>query len=197
MKKSYLLLIFCLSLLSLSAQEDFLLEAESFPLTGGWLIDAQFVEQVGSPYLIAHGAGKAVADAEAEIKLPNKGTYHVWVRTKNWVPGNWEAPGRFKVAIDNTPLESTLGLTPGWGWEYAGAFENKAKVLSVKLQDLTGFNGRCDALYFSQDRSTAPPNETEALAAWRTEKLGTPEAPEEVKDYDLIVTGGGIAGCAA
>ena len=70
---------------------DILIEAEGFNQKGGWLVDPQFVEQMGSPYLIAHGLGKPVADASTNIKIETKGQYHAWIRTKNWAPGNWEA----------------------------------------------------------------------------------------------------------
>jgi len=40
-----------------------LVEAESFSNKGGWSGDQQFVEQMGSPYLLAHGLGEPVADA--------------------------------------------------------------------------------------------------------------------------------------
>lgn len=191
------LLLFLTVSFSVSGQQDFLLEAESFPTPGGWLVDPQFVEQMGSPYLIAHGSGKPVKEAVAEIKLPKKGNYHVWARTKNWVPGNWEAPGQFKISVNGRDLTNTLGLTPGWGWEYAGSLKNKGKILQIGLRDLTGFDGRCDAIYFSQDKDVNLPNGGEELAAWRKEKLSTPEAPDVGKTYDLVVTGGGISGCAA
>jgi hypothetical protein len=198
MKKLLLCCIFhLLAIALLPAQTDLLLEAESFPVPGGWLVDQQFIEQMGSSYLIAHGSGVPVKDATAEVRLPKRGTYHVWARTKNWVPGNWEAPGRFKISINGVDLDNELGLTPGWGWEYAGSFKSTGKVSKVSLKDLTGFDGRCDAIYFSKDESATPPKEATALASWRKLKLKIPEAPAETKAYDLVVTGGGISGCAA
>ena len=59
---------------------------------GGWGLDSQFMDVMGSPYLIAHGLGVRVADATAKVRLPSAGTYRVWVRTRNWADG---APGRF------------------------------------------------------------------------------------------------------
>src|SRR5438067_12994638 len=32
-----------------------LVEAESFSNPGGWVVDPQFMDQMGSPYLLAHG----------------------------------------------------------------------------------------------------------------------------------------------
>src|SRR5690606_33747472 len=79
--------------------QSFLVEAESFDNKGGWFVDPQFVEQMGSPYLLARGLGTPVDSATTEVKFPSQGIYHVWVRTKNWVPGNWEAPGRFQLKV--------------------------------------------------------------------------------------------------
>ena len=35
-----------------------LIEAKDFDQYGGWVLDSQFEEQMGSPYLMAHGAGR-------------------------------------------------------------------------------------------------------------------------------------------
>ena len=69
-----------------------LLEAEQFAALGGWDVDPQFMEQMGSPYLLAHGLGVPVQDAVTTAKFPVAGTYRVWVRTRDWV-APWKAPG--------------------------------------------------------------------------------------------------------
>ena len=51
-------------------------EAESFRDKGGWSVDQQFMDLMGSPYLIAHGMGKPVADAVTTVEFPESGTYH-------------------------------------------------------------------------------------------------------------------------
>jgi hypothetical protein len=180
----------------LSAQNEVLVEAESFISKGGWVVDPQFVEQMGSPYLMAHGMGAPVLNATTTINLKETGKYHVWVRTKNWVPGNWEAPGRFNVIINGKVLKNTLGLENDWTWEYAGKTRIKSHKVAIELNDLTGFNGRCDALYFSKTKEV-PTNDTHRLAVWRKTVLGEPTAPEKTITFDLVITGGGLAGCAA
>ena len=40
-----------------------MVEAEAFTYKGGWVVDQQFMDQMGSPYLLAHGMGSPVADA--------------------------------------------------------------------------------------------------------------------------------------
>jgi len=197
MKHPFLIILFSiLCTLNAISQKDILIEAESFINKGGWLSDPQFVEQMGSPYLMAHGMGVPVPNASTKIIFQEKGKYHVWARTKNWVPGNWEAPGRFKVLVNGKTLKNTLGLHADWSWEYAGKIRIKSKDVDIQLSDLTGFNGRCDALYFSKSKK-APTNSEKKLNSWRKEKLGETSTPQKQKAFDLVVTGGGLAGCAA
>ena len=189
------ILFCCLPVLTM-AQNDALIEAESFLDKGGWVTDPQFIQQMGSTYLMAHGMGTPVKNASTRVMLKKNGTYYVWARTKNWAPGNWEAPGRFKLHINGTSLENTLGLKPDWTWEFAGRIRLSRGEVSLELEDLTGFNGRCDAIYLSMTNQQ-PPNGGPKLEEWRKDKAKEPIAPEVTKSYDLVVTGGGIAGCAA
>ena len=183
--------------LQLQALDQVLVEAESFKEKGGWVVDQQFMDAMGSSYLLAHGIGKPVADAKTSVAFPSTGTYTLWVRTKNWKPGNWEAPGRFKVAINGKTLETVFGTIPGWTWQKGGNVEISASSCEVALKDLTGFDGRCDALFFTQDATFQPPNDLKALRAWRDALLGTPSIPKTAETFDLVVVGGGIAGCGA
>ena len=54
------------------------LEAEHFNDQGGWTQDAQFIDQMGSPYLLAVGLGKPVRDATARVAVPRPGKYRLW-----------------------------------------------------------------------------------------------------------------------
>ncbi len=180
---------------------DLFLEAESFEDKGGWVLDQQFMDEMGSPFLLAHGLGVPVKDATTTVAFPAAGEYHVWVRTRDWV---WmsKAPGTaglFKLVVDGKPLAATFG-TEGkdWHWQDGGTVELGAGETTLALHDLTGFEGRCDAVCLSADADFRPPNEGEAMAAWRRKLLGLPDEPEDGGTYDLVVTGGGIAGtCAA
>src|SRR5210317_2651930 len=62
---------------------EILIEAEAFDTYGGWILDAQFVDQMGSPYLLAHGLGVPVANAVTRVQIPEAGSYRVWVRVKD------------------------------------------------------------------------------------------------------------------
>src|SRR3954471_13457880 len=102
------LLFACASLVASTvvAADSLLVEAERFADRGGWSLDTQFIETMGSPYLIAHGMGKPVKDATTSTSPLDAGKYRVWVRSKNWV-GPWEAPGtpgKFKIVINGEEL---------------------------------------------------------------------------------------------
>ncbi|MEZ6121552.1 MAG: FAD-dependent oxidoreductase [Planctomycetaceae bacterium] len=66
----------------------------------------------------------------------------------------------------------------------------------IALHDLTGFDGRCDAIYFTTGQD-APPNDSAILSDWRRSQLGLPETPQVKGPYDLVVIGGGYAGMGA
>lgn len=197
MKKLLLFVLFLVTIIIETKAQSILIESESFQDKGGWVVDPQFVEQMGSPYLLAHGMGIPVKDATTEVKVESSGLYLVWVRTKNWVPGKWDAPGRFNLLIDGKKLEHTLGLNPDWNWEFAGKIQLNKGTKKITLHDLTGFEGRCDAIYLTTDVSEKMPDDKEALKNWRSQKLGISIIPKKTVQYDLVVVGGGIAGCAA
>lgn len=174
-----------------------LVEARSFANLGGWVIDPQFEDIMGSPYLLAHGMGKPVANATTTVQFPSAGTYTLWVRTRNWCPGDWEAPGRFKIQIGGNLLETTFGTEEGWAWQKGGSVSITSTSTEIELQDLTGFEGRCDALFFSKKADFIPPADVEPMKAWRRELMGIPLIPKREETFDVIVVGGGLAGCGA
>jgi hypothetical protein len=180
-----------------AAADRLLLEAESFQNPGGWSLDTQFIDLMGSPYLLAHGLGEPVKDATTTATLPSAGKYRVWVRTKDWVAhwGAAGAPGRFQVIINGRALAETFG-TKGktWSWHDGGVVETTETKLNVALRDLTGFDGRCDAIYLTKDLGENPPDDRAPLSAWRKTALGLPAAPEDMGEFDLVVVGGGYGG---
>ncbi len=109
----YRLVTYCLLAACLAPQvaaQQVLVEAESFDDLGGWKLDTQFIDTMGSPYVLAHGLGRPVKDATTVVNFPETGEYHVYVRTKDWV-ARWEAPGqpgRFQLVVDGTVVDETF-----------------------------------------------------------------------------------------
>ncbi len=196
---------------SLMADSAILVEAESFDDYGGWSLDTQFMDQMGSPYLIAHGIGKPVGDASTTVMCPESGEYRIWVRTFDWV-GRWrgdgwpmrkralgKAPGRFNILINGNPIDGTFGTTgQNWHWQKGPIVKIKKGSFKLALKDMTGFDGRCDAILFAPQNATAPPNNDPEMKVWRKKLLGLSSTPRNGGQYDLVVVGGGVAGmCSA
>lgn len=193
----FLSFLFCCSVLN---SANLFVEAESFKTKGGWVVDQQFMDLMGSSYLMAHGMGKPVSDAVTSVDFPEKGTYYVYVRTYNWT-SPWkdgEGAGKFSLFVDNQKLTSPLGCEGNaWMWQSAGKIVVKDTNARLRLHDLTGFNGRCDAIYFTTEKDDCPPSDVAALEKFRRAKLGIPDVAPLAGKYDLVVVGAGIAGMSA
>jgi hypothetical protein len=197
MKYIFLLTVLFFPFLLHSQVNSVLVEAESFINKGGWVVDQQFIPSMGSPYLLAHGMGEPVENASTIVKFPEKGSYWFWVRTMDWVPDRPETPGTFKIVFDGEEYPGILGVNKGWQWVRSGKINvGSSKQLKIGLKDLTGFEGRCDAIYFSKDKNDLLPDNLEEMSVWRREKMGIPPL-EDAGDFDLVVVGGGLAGCGA
>jgi len=165
-----LVLVSATAAVAAQGQETILVEAEGFDDLGGWVIDQQYMDQMGSPVVLAHGLGRPVKDAVTAVELPAAGDYRVWVRTRDWAatfnaPGT---PGRFKVLVNGKALAATFGTEgAAWHWQDGGAVTLPNGKATLALHDLTGFDGRCDAIVLTRDPRLAPPNAGEAMAAWR------------------------------
>jgi hypothetical protein len=172
-------------------------EAEDFADYGDWKLDTQFVHKMGSAYLLACGVGAPIRDASTEVRLPQAGTYRVWVRTKNWLKEY--APGNFTVSVGGKKSGQILGAAPSgqWTWESAGDFTLAKGTVRLALNDLTGAFARCDALILARDLAYRPPEALEACQRERARLTGLPETIEDAGEYDVIVVGAGTAGCGA
>ena len=187
-----------------AASEIVFVEAESFESWGGWVNDQQFMDLMGSPFLLAHGMGQPVADAKTTVRFEKAGQYRVWVRTRDWVapwfeadPNPPEPPGQFQLLIDGKTLKTTFGTEGAkWHWQKGDVVE-VGQSAKLTLHDLTGFEGRCDAIVFCSDLDWSPPNDLDELTEFRRVALGLPKEPEDVGEFDLVVVGGGVAGTAA
>lgn len=174
---------------------EIFIEAESFKDLGGWVVDQQSMETIHSSYIMAHGMGVPVKDAITDFHADEAGEYNVWALTRDWtaVWGVENSAGKFKISINGDELPDILGTNgKDWAWQKAGKTALKKGENQITLHDLTGFNGRCDAVYFTTDDGA--PDSTEDLR----KRLNWKEITDSDEQFDLIVVGGGIAGiCTA
>lgn len=176
-------------------------DAEAFDNPGGWVVDQQSMDVLGSCYLLAHGAGVPVEDAVTQLPLKHEGRCHVYVLTHNWTApwSDKEGPGAFSVSVDGQDLGRVCGTKgKAWEWQYAGAFDAAGGHAEIALHDLSGFDGRCDAICLTSKKMHHLPSDREALGRLRRQfRPGYDEVAEEAA-YDFVVVGGGISGiCAA
>ena len=176
------------------------LETEAFENHGGWALDQQFMDRMGSPYLLAHGMGEPVADASTTFEVPENGRYHIYARTYNWT-APWtrkDGPGAFRLLVDGKGAGRTLGTKgSSWGWQRAGSMRLKKGTAKVSLHDLGGFDGRCDAIWISPSRQV-PPAGGKELEDFRRAYGAISAEPTDGGEYDLVVVGAGIGGmCTA
>ena len=178
-----------------NASDHILVEAESFNEKGGWVIDQQSFDVLGSSYLLAHGMGVPVPNAMTEIQVAQAGEYHVWVRTKDWAPFP-RGPGKFNLVIDGEKLDKVFGSdgSDEWNWYQGGKVKLNRGSVRLELEDLTGFEGRCDAILLTLDPKFKAPNTKASLESLRIELLDFLSETEDLMPFDVVVVGGGIAG---
>ena len=177
-----------------------LVEAEQFSEKGGWQVDTQFIESMGSPYLNAHGLGKPVADASTTVDFAKAGKYRIWVRTLDWTKrlGRESGGGAFEFLVNGKQVGGKLGVgAESWTWQSAGEVELGAGKATLALRDRTGFNGRVDAVLLSSDPGFTPPeaNHVSDRAKWTFR--GASGNGEKLDGFDLVVIGGGYGGLGA
>ncbi len=172
-------------------------DAAAFDHRGGWLLDTKFIHLMGCPYLIAAGVGTPVENARTSFAVSEPGTYRVWVRARNWIQEH--SPGRFNVQVNGQKLAAEFGAADSdqWVWEPGGELTLAAGEHHLELVDKTGFYGRCAAVVLSKNPDYVPPHELKAFQRERARLTGISTEPRDYGAFDVIVVGGGTAGCPA
>ncbi len=172
------------------------IESSCFENYGGWVLDTQYIQNMGSAYLLAHGIGEKVSPATTKITFPKTGKYKLWVYTKNWV-AFWKkdyAPGIFSVSIGDKTLSTTFGTGDAeWYWQEGETFEVENLNDTITVTDLTGYEGRFACMFFTMDMDFVPPCEKHELETFRR-TLTNKTTVKDGGNYDLVVVGGGYGG---
>ena len=209
----------------MNTKDSVMVLATTFKDKGDWTVEQQFVLQMGSSYLFAHGLGTPLEkDAVTDIEIPEDGEYRLWVRTKNWTAfwSEGKTPGIFQVKIDGVadPAEFGVGKIPldvkagidfpedldtsrearakraQWYWQKGGTYTLSRGRHSIALHDLMGLDGRCDAIILTRS-DEEPGDSLEDYRSLRAALLGN-DAPADRGHYDFVIVGAGMSGlCAA
>lgn len=181
-------------------ENSVLILGSHFEDKGGWAIDQNFALQMGSTYVLAHGMGIPVADARTSVKIPSEGEYNLFVRTRDWTKywSKGSSAGLFRICLDNRELTTTFGNEDvEWSWQAGEKLTLSAVDHIIALHDLTGFDGRCDAILLTKIDET-PDKSLETYRELRKELAGLPPTPNDGGLFDFVVVGGGYGGmCAA
>lgn len=174
---------------------------------GDWTVEQQFVLQMGSSYLLAHGIGEALKkNPRTTLTIKESGDYTLWVRTKNWTAfwSDGKTPGIFSVLVDSKEDPEEFGTGCGgntpeekaaWYWHKGGTYHLDKGEHILELKDLTGLDGRCDAILLTTTNEV-PGNSLEDYRKLRAALL--PEKTEDKGSFDFVIVGAGMSGlCAA
>ena len=174
--------------------------ASTFEDKGGWIADPQFMEQMGSSYLIAHGLRTARRRCPDTFHRAAGRHIQSFARTRNWTAcwSDRPSPGVFRIRIDDRDTETLFRRRGGeWHWQEGGSIFLTKGTHLLTLHDTTGFDGRCDAILLTAT-DQRPDDSLEGLFVLRSRLMRLPEMPEDKGEFGLVVAGGGVAGmCAA
>lgn len=199
----------------MKSTDSIMLLATRFDDLGDWTLEQQFVLQMGSSYLLAHGIGKPLEkDARTSFEVQEDGEYTLWVRTKNWTAfwSEGKTPGIFQVKVDGVADAAEFGVGKDedksdvslqaraaraqWYWQKGGTYTLAKGKHEVALHDLMGLDGRCDAIIFTKS-SELPGDSVEEYKTIRESIMGV-EPVEDKGYYDFVIVGAGMSGlCAA
>lgn len=185
---------------TMNTENSVMVLATTFADKGAWTVEQQFILQMGSSYLLAHGNGSPlVKDAVTTVEVPADGEYSLFARTKNWTK-HWSdgpTPGIFQILIDGVADKTIFGTDKvEWHWQKGARLFLKKGLHTLALHDLAGFDGRCDAIVLTTTEDV-PGDSLADYKRLREVLLGV-NKPVDKGQFDFVVVGGGMSGmCAA
>ena len=174
--------------------EKLWIDAVDFDGYGGFVIETQFVREMGQPYLMANGVGEAVEPAFVKFSVNEDGAYRFFVRTKNWYTEC--APDGLILEVDGKRSEHVLAKmnVSGWYFEIGTDFNLEKGEHTLKIYDTTGWFGRFSCVVITNDLDFVPSRELSVLKKQRALIKGAPVSVTDLGEYDLVVVGGGVGG---
>lgn len=174
------------------------IDAAEFKDYGGWLLETQFVREMGQPYLIANNIpGVPVSNASTEFTVEKSGFYRFFVRTKNWKYP--EAPGRFTLKADDYELKNICGKMPAlyWYWEIADDVYLEKGTHRLEVCDKTGWLSRFASVIITDDFDFTPSPELPVMLKQRAEIKNIDTKITDMGEWDYVVVGAGPGGVGA
>lgn len=177
--------------------EKIWIDAVEFNDYGGFILETQFVREMGQAYLMANGVGESVNPATTAFVTSEDGYYRIYVRTKNWISDY--NPDGIVVEVDGIRSEHICAEAhiKDWYFEIAGDFELKKGEHILKIYDTKGWFGRFACVVITNDYDFTPPKEIHMLKKQRAEIKRLEIKTEYMGYYDTIIVGGGVGGIVA
>ncbi|MGN1248858.1 MAG: FAD-dependent oxidoreductase, partial [Candidatus Spyradocola sp.] len=173
------------------------IDALEFDHYGGFIMDTQFVAEMGQGYLMADGTGTPVAPATVKFTVAEDGYYRFFLRTKNWCMGY--DPDGLRLAVDGrlSPHVSGVMQVQHWYFEAAADFALTAGEHVLSVSDTTGWCGRFADVVITNDYDFTPSPELRRMKAQRAQIKGVSTEPIVHDGCDLVVAGSGAAAVVA
>ena len=143
--------------------ESIWIDAVEFDHYGGFILETQFVREMGQPYLMANGVGEAVAPASVSFCVSESGMHRLFVRTKNWCTEHM--PDGLILEVDGVRSEHVCAQmhVRDWYFEIGGDFDLAADTHTLKIYDTTGWFGRFACVVITNDYDFMPSRELLAI----------------------------------
>jgi hypothetical protein len=174
--------------------EKIWIDAAEFESYGGFLLETQFVREMGEAYLMANGVGEAVEPAGTTFFTAEEGYYRVHVRTKNWLCEY--NPDGLVIEIDGIRSKHICAEAhiKDWYFEIGGDFLLQKGKHTLKIYDTLGWFARFASVVITNDYDFTPSKEIGMLMRQRAEIKHLDPTVKSMGDYELIVVGGGVGG---
>ena len=173
------------------------IDAVEFDRYGGFVLETQFVREMGQAYLLADGTGTPVQPAEVTFSIQEEGMHRFFLRTKNWCVEH--DPDGLILEIDGNKTGHICGQThtKDWYFEIGADAMLAPGAHTLKVYDTTGWYGRFACVVITNDYDFTPAKELNRLKKQRNAIKGLLPAVTDMGRYDVIVVGGGVGGVVA
>ncbi len=177
--------------------EKLWIDAVDFDDYGGFILETQFVREMGQPYLMANGTGSPVTPSAVRFSVNEGGMYRFYIRTKNWCPEH--KPDGLLLEVDGIRSQhvcSEMNVC-GWYFEIAANFSLSKGTHTLKIYDTKGWFARFACVIITNDYDFTPSRESRMLKTQRAQIKGIVDTVSDMGHYDVIVAGAGVGGIVA